>query len=95
MAETRKNLEQLKDENTFFDPLLTPQQPFLLCSGVNQQSGMRCRRNARLETNHCEIAAVFCHGSLHRDVPHRRHLLSSSSSAYDQNQTGMIFLHSI
>ena len=50
MAETRKNLEQLKDENTFFDPLLTPQQPFLLSSGVNQQSGMRCRRNARQET---------------------------------------------
>ena len=45
VAETRKNLEQLKDENTFFDPLLTPQQPFLLFSGVNQQSGMRCRRN--------------------------------------------------
>ena len=50
VAETRKNLEQLKDENTFFDPLLTPQQPFLLSSGVNQQSGMRCRRNARQET---------------------------------------------
>ena len=56
---------------------------------------MRCRRNARQETNHREIAAVFCPGSLHRDAPYWRHLLSSSSSAYDQNQTSMIFLHSI
>ena len=40
VAEMRKNQEQLKDKNTFFDPLLAPQQPFLLSSGVKQPSGM-------------------------------------------------------
>ena len=67
----------------------------MFSSGVNQQSGMRCRRIARQETNDYHgMAAVVCPGSLHRDASHRRHLLTISSSAYDQKQSIILF-HSI
>ena len=53
---------------------------------------MRCRRIARQETNDYHgIAAVVCPGSLHRDASHRWHLLTSSSPAYDQKQSMILF----
>ena len=53
---------------------------------------MRCRRIARQETkNYHGMAAVVCPGSLPWDASHRRHLLTSSSSAYDQKQSMILF----
>ena len=66
----------------------------MFSSGVNQQSGMRCRRIARQETkDYHGMAAVVCPGSLHWDASHRRHVLTRGS-AYDQKQS-MILFHSI